>query len=286
MRVRDLEIVQFLGSGAYGQVYEVVHPFLGRQALKLVEVGPEAPPTDELLAEAHVLAKIVHPNVVRLFDAGVAEVDGSEQPFLTMELMDGGTLGALQGRRLRLEIDEALFTGIQLLSGLSAAHALSPPVLHRDITPGNILVASESPIQVKLSDFGLAAHVHPETRLLRAAGTIKYQPPEAALGYATTASDVFAVGLILFELLTGVSAFPMSGSRDLATSVGVAQAIRDSRESPAQPPSRFRATVSRDLDGVMAMALALRPADRFRTAKEFEDALAEVHRSLAASHEN
>lgn len=282
-RVRDLEIVQFLGSGAYGQVYEVLHPFLGKQALKLVEVGPDAPPIDELLAEAHVLAKIVHPNVVRLFDAGLAEVDGSEQPFLTMELMDGGTLGALQKRRLRLEIDEALDIGIQLLAGLSAAHELSPPVLHRDITPGNILVASESPVQVKLSDFGLAAHVHPETRLLRAAGTIKYQPPEAALGYSTTASDVFAAGLILFELLTGVSAFPIRGSRDLATSMGVAQAIRHSRESPAPPPSHFRANIGADLDEVMSTALALRPADRFGFAKDFEQALVGVRRGLAVS---
>jgi eukaryotic-like serine/threonine-protein kinase len=284
VRIRDLEVVQFLGSGAYGQVYEVVHPFLGKQALKLIEVGTDAPPVDELLAEAHVLAKIVHPNVVRLFDAGLAEVEGWEQPFLTMELMLGGTLGALQRRRLRLEIDEALDMGIQLLAGLDAAHALSPPVLHRDITPGNILIADESPVQVKLSDFGLAAHVHPETRLLRAAGTIKYQPPEAALGYATTASDVFAVGLILFELVTGVSAFPIGDSYALGTSVGVAQAIRRTRENPAQPPSRFRASVSPDLDAVMSRALALRPADRFGSAKEFEHALVEMRRSLAVSH--
>lgn len=283
MRIRDLEVVRFLGSGAYGQVYEVLHPFLGKQALKLIEVGPDAPPVDELLAEAHVLAKIVHPNVVRLFDAGLAEVDGSERPFLTMELMLGGTLGALQERRLRLEIGEALDIGIQLLAGLSAAHALSPPVLHRDITPGNILVAGESPVQVKLSDFGLAAHVHPETRLLRAAGTIRYQPPEAALGYATTASDVFAAGLILFELLTGVSAFRLRGSGDFGTSVGVAQAIRRSRESPAPPPSRFRSTLGADLDEVISTALALRPADRFPSAKELEDALVEVHSGLVAS---
>lgn len=283
-RVRDLEVVRFLGSGAYGHVYEVVHPFLGSQALKLVEVGHDAPPIEELLAEAHVLAKIVHPNVVRLFDAGVAEIDGSQQPFLTMELMRAGTLGALQRRRIRMEIDEAVEIGIQLLAGLGAAHALSPPVLHRDITPGNILVESENPVQVKLSDFGLAAHVHPETRLLRAAGTIRYQPPEAALGYATTASDMFAAGLILFELLTGVPAFPVWASSDLGTSIGVAQAIRRSREDPAQPPSGFRAGIGGDLDTVLSTALALRPADRFDSANDFKQALVEVRRGLVVSH--
>jgi len=285
-RVRDLEIVQFLGSGAYGQVYEVVHPFLGKQALKLVEMGPNAPPVDELLAEARVLAKIIHPNVVRLFDAGLADVDGAQHPFLTMELVEGGTLGALQKHRLRLEIDEALGIGVQLLAGLAAAHALTPSVLHRDITPGNILVAAADPFQVKLSDFGLAAHVHPETRLLRAAGTIRYQPPEAALGYATTASDIFAVGLILFELLTGVAAFPVGGSGDLATSVGVAQAIRRSRETAAPPPSRFRATVGPELDEVMAQALALVPTERFRTATDFEGALLRLRRDLSFSDES
>ena len=283
-RIRDLEVVRFLGSGAYGQVYEVVHPFLGTQALKLVEVGSDAPPVEELLAEARVLAKIVHPNVVRLFDAGLADVEGGERPFLTMELMPGGTLGALQRRRLRLEIAEAVDIGIQLLAGLSAAHALSPPVLHRDITPGNILVASENPFQIKLSDFGLAAHVHPETRLLRAAGTIRYQPPEAALGYATTESDVFAAGLIIYELLTGVSAFPLRDSPDLGTSVGVAQAIRRSREDPAPPPSQFRSTISPDLNQLISQALALRPADRISSAKEFEDALTEVRSDLVVSH--
>lgn len=254
----------------------MLHPFLGKQALKLVEVGPAAPPPEELLAEARLLAKIDHPNVVRLFDAGLADVGMGEWPFLTMELMPGGTLVALQKRRLRLEVTEALSLGVQLLAGLAASHALSPPILHRDITPGNILVAAKSPIQVKLSDFGLAAHVHPETRLLRAAGTIRYQPPEAALGYATTASDVFAVGLILFELLTGVSAFPVSGWRDLGTSVGVAQAIRRSRESPAPPPSRFRPGLGPEFDRVFATALALQPADRFGSAKDFETALVEL----------
>jgi serine/threonine-protein kinase len=272
--VRDLEVVRYLGSGAYGDVFEVTHPFLGPQALKLVEVGPNAPPVEQLLAEARVLAKIVHPNVVRVFDAGVVNLNGAEQPFLTMELMPAGTLGDLQKRRLRLDIAEAVTVGTQLLAGLTAAHELAPPVLHRDITPGNVLVASEFPIQVKLSDFGLAAHVHPETRLLRAAGTIKYQPPEAALGYATTGSDVFAVGLVLFELLTAVAAFPVVSASDLGTSVGVARAIRISRETPAPAPSRFRSGITPELDSVIAKALALDPGDRYPSAREFEQELA------------
>ena len=119
----------------------------------------------------------------------------------------------------------------------------------------------------------------------RAAGTVRYQPPEAALGYATTASDVFAVGLILFELLTGVSAFPLGDSYALGTSVGVAQAIRRTRESPAQPPSRFRANVGPDLDAVISRALALRPADRFGSAKEFEHALVGVRWLLGVSQD-
>jgi serine/threonine protein kinase len=84
-------------------------------------------------------------------------------------------------------------------------------------------VAAIDPLVLKLSDFGLAAHVHPETRLLRAAGTIRYQPPEASWGYATEASDLYAVALILYEMLTGMPAFAIETGADLRTSVGVAE---------------------------------------------------------------
>jgi serine/threonine-protein kinase len=263
------EIESLLGAGAYGDVYHVRHRFLGQQALKLIERGPDPPPIEELLNEARVLAKLSHPNVVRVFDADVYETPQGAFPFFTMEYLEHGALASLMDRRIRLNFVEALDAARQVLIGLDAAHALDPPVLHRDVTPGNVLVASEDPLCLKLSDFGLAAHVHPETRLLRAAGTIRYQPPEAAWGYASEASDLYAVALILYEMLTGVPAFALLPGADLTTSAGVAEALRRSREQEPAPPSTFRSGLTQAVDELVMSALAPRPEDRFRSAREF-----------------
>jgi serine/threonine-protein kinase len=275
--IRDTYSVEaFLGSGAYGDVYRVSHRFLGRQALKLVEVGPDAPPVEELLEEARVLATLTDPHVVRLFDADVCELSDRIVPFLTMEFLPHGTLGQLQGRRIRFEVPDALGCARQMLTGLQAAHSLAPPVLHRDVTPSNVLVAEPEPLALKLSDFGLAAHVHPETRLLRAAGTIRYQPPEAAWGYATEASDLYAVALILYELLTGVPAFPLRSTADLRTSAGIADELRRSRRAEPAPPSTYRSGLPHAVDELVLAALATNPLDRFRSAHEFADTIAAV----------
>lgn len=281
--VRDTyEVDTFIGAGAYGDVYRVHHRFLGEQALKLVEVGPDAPPFDELLNEARVLASLSHQNVVRLFDADLYATPLGETPFFTMEYLERGALAGLMARRIRFAVIEALEAGAQMTAGLGAAHSLAAPVLHRDVTPGNVLVASEQPLLLKLSDFGLAAHVNPETRLLRAAGTIKYQPPEAAWGYATEASDLYAVALIMFELLTGVAPFPVFRASELQTSLAVAEAIRGSRKEPPAPPSRYRRELSGPVDELVLAALEPRPEDRFRTATEFERAIRAVLDAEAA----
>ena len=282
--VRDTyEVLGFLGAGAYGDVYRVRHRFLGEQALKLVEVGENAPPVEELLNEARLLASLSHPNVVRVFDADIYEVNGKALPFFTMEYVTGGALASLMAKRLRLEVGEALTAAGQMLSGLDAAHSLVPPVLHRDITPGNVLVASTQPVTLKLSDFGLAAHVHPDTRLLRAAGTIRYQPPEAAWGFATEASDLYAVALILYEMLTGVPAYPLPDVSELGTSIGVAQALRRGRDTQPAPPSRFRPGLSRAVDELVLGALAPKPEDRFPSAMVFKETIAAVVAAQANS---
>lgn len=270
------EVIGFLGAGAYGDVYRVRHRFLGEQALKLVEVGENAPPVDELLNEARLLASLSHPHVVRVFDADIYTDERGEVPFFTMEYLPRGTLAALIARRVRFGVSEAFGAAMQMLAGLDAAHSLTPPVLHRDVTPGNVLVATEHPITLKLSDFGLAAHVHPETRLLRAAGTIRYQPPEAGWGFATEASDLYAVALILYEMLTAMPAFATDAGADLETSMGVADALRRSREVAPAPPSRFRTGLPPGTDELVLSALAPRPEDRFRSADVFAETISAV----------
>lgn len=278
--IREIyEVEELIGQGAYGQVYSVRHKFLGIQALKLLEPAEDhATDPAELLGEARILAGLSDPHVVRVFDADVESIDGKPRAFFTMEYLPLGTLGDLLERRMRLGVDEALAVAIQMLSGLAAAHEHAPPVLHRDITPNNVLVSGLDPTEVKLSDFGLARHVDTDTRLLKAAGTIRYQPPEADWGFATEGSDLYAIGLILYEMLTGVAAFPLSSGADVATSQGVRAAFRKSRVSKLRPPSTFRSGLSPEVDAVLLAALAEEPMSRFRSASEFASAL----RQLAA----
>ncbi len=281
--LRENYVVEsFIGKGAYGSVYKVRHRFLGEQALKLLdrEQNDSSDPND-MLSEARILAGISHPHIVRVFDADVLEEPSPATPFFTMEYLPLGTLGDLIERRIRLGIEESLEVAGQMLSGLAAAHENTPPVLHRDVTPHNVLIASTSPIGIKLSDFGLAQHVDPDTRLLKAAGTVRYQPPEADWGFATEASDLYAVALILYEMLTGAAAFPLPSDADLSTSQGVASAFSKSRRSAPAAPSTYRTGLSADVDALVLAALATDPMSRFRSAAEFRRALDSVRSSVA-----
>lgn len=271
--VRDTYRVQrWLGEGAFGTVYLVRHRFLGPQALKLLSLA-DGMESDEALREGAILAQLTDPHVVRVFDADLWQVDGREVPFLTMEYLSGGTLADLLARRTRLPIDDAIRVAKQLLAGLSAAHRLSPPVLHRDITPGNILVVAEQPLTVKLGDFGLAGHIDPVARLMRAAGTVRYQPPEAAWGYATEATDLYAIALILYEMLTGAAAFPLPAASELRSGDDVAAAIRRVDRSQFHPPSELRSRLPPWIDAVLDTALAESTSHRFASADSFREAL-------------
>jgi len=115
-----------------------------------------------------------------------------------------------------------------------------------------------------------------------AAGTIRYQPPEASWGYATEASDLYAVALILYEMLTGVPAFPLPAVSELGTSVGVAQALRRTRDATPAPPSRFRPGLPRAVDELVLAALAPKPEERFSSAGTFREMIEAVAAALPA----
>ena len=121
-------------AGAFGDPSCVHHRFLGRQALKIIRSGEEG--ADEALAEARVLVALNHPDIVRVFDADVAEIDGVEYPFFTMEYVEAGTLARLLQGRIRLSPTEPSCDCWRAAVGVAVAHALEPPVLHRDVTPG------------------------------------------------------------------------------------------------------------------------------------------------------
>src|SRR2546425_2038855 len=135
--------------------------------MKLLRKDPLATDSSQLLSEARVLVDLLHANIVRVDDANEALRGAERVAYVTREYLPAGTLRALREAVVRLAPKQALSVASQLLSALEHAHGLNPPVLHRDITPNNVLIAAMPPgIAVKLADFGLAGRVHPDTRIM------------------------------------------------------------------------------------------------------------------------
>ena len=266
----------FLGAGAYGQVYRVTHRYLGRQALKIFPPG--GPDKDrDFFHEARVLVYLTHPNIVRVFDANVVESAYGPLPYLAMEYIDGGTLGRLLERHVRLTLPETKSLAQDLCAGLSEAHGLEPPLLHLDLTTENVLVTEQGGrLFAKIADFGIAAQVHPTTRMARAQGTYYFMAPEMFWGYATPASDVYMLGFLIYWLYAGLPPYPLPTLPAGATAQDLVDAVQRTRDTPAPPLTRFRLDIPPTAAELVARALAPDPNHRFPDARAFWAALRRV----------
>ncbi len=280
-RLGPYVIAARLGAGGMGEVYRARDPRLGREvALKVL---PEAFAHDrERLArferEARTVGGVSHPNIVTLFsieeDAGLR--------FLTMELVERQTLDRLVAPG-GLPLARVLEFAIPLAEALVAAHARG--VVHRDLKPANVMVTREG--RVKVLDFGLAksASEHPAPGTTQAPtqdsplssagavlGTVRYMAPEQVRGGAVdTRADLFALGVMLYELAAGRR--PFTG----ATPADVCSAIL--RDTPA-PLTSLRADLPADLDRIVGRCLAKAPGERFAGASELCDELRRLQRAL------
>jgi eukaryotic-like serine/threonine-protein kinase len=232
-----------------------------------------------LTREAQVGASIHHPNVCAVTDAGWLD-DGS--PFLVMERLYGETLGAYVSRLGPLDAEVAIDIALQVLAGLSAAHAVG--VVHRDVKPDNVFLVHRHgcPPLAKLLDFGLCCRAgarREEVALTRAGtvvGTPEYMSPEQASGWRAfdARTDLYAVGVILYECLTGARAFVADDVSEVLTSV-LAKSL---------PPLRtLRRDLPTSLDGVVARAMCRDPRARYRDAIELQRALLDVRDELPRS---
>jgi serine/threonine protein kinase len=271
-----------LGEGAFGVVYRVRHRFLGSQAMKVLATksNDAGATSGEIIEEARVLATLVDPHVIRLFEANTLDPDLGGYPFITMEYVHGGTLESFLDAWVRLHPLSALKVARQICTGLGIAHRHDPPIVHRDITGCNVLVSSVSPHgtpQIKVGDFGLACYIDLDSRMVRPAGTLVYLAPEAIWGYHTPTSDVYSIGVLLYRLLTGVYPFPLPSSSDRATAATLREAILRSHRTVPLPPSAFRPELSRDVDVLLRRVLApdahSRPQDAVAFGSELDDIL-------------
>jgi len=197
-------IVAQLGRGGMGEVYRADDLKLGQAvAIKLLPSGLEQDPDllERLRNEVRLSLRVTHPNVCRVFDIG--EVDGRH--FLSMEYVDGEDLASLLRRIGRLPEDKAIDVARQLCAGLAAAH--DEGILHRDLKPANVMIDGRG--RAKITDFGLAGATRGIEGAEAMAGTPGYLAPEQIEGGAlTVATDIYALGIVLYELFTGERAFP------------------------------------------------------------------------------
>jgi serine/threonine-protein kinase len=257
------EIQSRLGSGGMAEVLLARDRGLGRLvALKLLAPALADPTlVERFRREATAIASLNHPNVVVIYDHGVAD----EQPFIAMEYVDGRTLKQIIGDRAPLAPDDAAEYARQALDGLAAAHALG--IVHRDVKPQNLLVRDDDTL--KVADFGVARSAD-ETMLTQhgsVIGTAEYISPEQAQGdYASPASDLYSLGVVLFEMLTGE--LPFSGELPLAIAN---QHVLE----PAPSVLEINPAVPADLAHVVRRALNKEPSLRYESAAAMRAALSD-----------
>ena len=257
--VRDTyEVERLLGEGAFAEVYRVKHRFMGRQAMKVFKAaGATLKEIESDIAEAVLLSGIKHPNIVEVYDANILETPQGKFGYFTMTFVPGGTLERYWrsfGKEL-MPVEQVVEVAKQICRGLAVAHSASPPIVHRDIKPQNVLVGFGSDgLHVRLSDFGLAKAVNPLTLVVSAKGTLGFKPPESLENVDSCAADIWAVGTTLYLLLTDGMPFPMLGRRDIQ------DASRFLR--PIRPLSIYNATVDAGLESIIFRCLAASSTDR------------------------
>lgn len=265
------EVERFLGEGAFAEVYRVKHRFLGRQALKIFKrTGMTIEEIDEMLGEATLLSRIGHPNIVRVFDANIVETERGMCGYFTMEHVPGGTLDKFWRSHgvHTVPVETSVDLLKQVCRGLLMAHSETPPIIHRDIKPQNILVGYEAEgLRARLSDFGLARRVNPLTLLVSAAGTLAFKPPETFLDPKadSRAADVYALGVTLYLLLTDQLPYeidPELGWSDMRAF-----------EKVILPPSEWNSEADAAMDMIVLKCLATEPAVRYQSARELLDGL-------------
>jgi eukaryotic-like serine/threonine-protein kinase len=263
-----------LGYGGMSTVQLALDLRLERQvAVKLLAEHLADEPTfvSRFQREAQAAARLVHPNIVQVFDSGQDERTG--QYFIVMEYIEGASCAEILRDDGWVEVDEALSIIGQACEGLHYAH--SHGVVHRDVKPGNLLRAREG--EVKLADFGIAKATEQSsiTQVGSVLGTAAYLAPEQARGEeAGPSADLYALGVVAYQLISGRLPYEANSLTELAL-----------KQQQEEPPTldTIVAAVNPELADAIAISLALDPRDRYQTAREMGRALSDGANGIAPS---
>ena len=267
------KVVRKLGTGGMANVYLAEDQELGRRvAIKMLDDrhAQDEQFVERFRREAKNAAGLSHPNIVSIYDRGQAE--GTY--YIAMEYLEGRTLKELLVSRGPTPLAVAIDYARQILAALGFAHRNG--IVHRDIKPHNVVVAPDG--RLKVTDFGIArAGASQMTETGSIIGTAQYLSPEQAKGAPVTpASDIYSVGIVLYEMLTG--SVPFTGDTPLEIAMKHLSAI-------PEPPSEKRREIPHELDSIVLRALAKDPADRYQSTDEMDADLARAARGQAVAPE-
>ncbi|TPQ16258.1 protein kinase domain-containing protein [Streptomyces sporangiiformans] len=276
-QLRDL-----LGEGGMASVHLAYDSVLDRQvAIKTLhtELGREQAFRERFRREAQAVAKLTHTNIVSVFDTGEDDLEGQTTPYIVMEYVEGRPLGSVLDQDVAqygaMPADKALKITADVLAALEISHEMG--LVHRDIKPGNVMMTKRN--VVKVMDFGIAramqSGVTSMTQTGMVVGTPQYLSPEQALGRGVDArSDLYSVGIMLFQLVTG--RLPFDADSPLAIAYAHVQ------EEPVAPSSVNR-SLPPAVDALVARALKKNPNERFPSAESMRDECLRVAQSFQAA---
>lgn len=267
------ELVRFLKSSAFSEIYLIKHVFLDDlRVMKILKkplnIGSEM---DLFLYGARMICQLKHENIVHIHDAGIIPSYGennSDFVYFIIEYVPGGDLSQYMysfiNNNMLIPVSWILYLIKHISLGLSFLHSSQPPIVHGDIKPSNVLLSfnSQDHIVVKLSDFGFSSHVHSSLSDSVVAGTVQFMAPECFKKEKYPASDIYALGVIFYILLT--NRFPYDIQK-----FNLVEILEEKPWSnPLILPSEYNSKISSDLDDIVMKCLSFNYNDRFLDANE------------------